>query len=551
MIAIYFDYIIVGGGSSGCVLANRLSQDPRCRVLLLEAGPIDGGLMLEVPLAFSMPLANDRYNWAYYTEPEPYMDGRRMYCPRGRVLGGSSSINGMVWLRGNPQDYDNWADAGLPGWSYAHCLPYFKRSETRERGGDAYRGDSGPMRISTGACHNPLFGAFMEAGVQAGYPYTEDMNGYQQEGFGPKDMSVHKGSRWSAARGYADEIRSKPNFKRELESLVTRILFDGKRAVGIEYQRFGISQKVFADKEVIICGGAINTPQLLMLSGVGPAAHLRDRDVKVVADLPGVGSDLQDHLDLYIQYECKQPVSLYPATRPLGKAKAGLQWLLARKGVAASNQFEAGGFIRSRAGVPYPDLQYHFMPIAASYDQSVPPTGHGFQAFLSLMRPTSRGSVRLRSADPKAAPVIQFNYCSTEEDRRTMRDGVRLTRELMAQSAFDSFRGAELAPGESVQTDAEIDAFVRAKTETEYHPSSTCRMGVDDDAVVDANGCVYGIEGLRIADASTMPSVVTANLNATVIMMAEMFADRILGKPQLSALEVPTFRAQNYASAQR
>jgi len=551
MIAIHYDYVIVGAGSAGCVLANRLSKTWSTRVLIVESGPLDGSITMEMPLAFPLPLTNTRYNWGYYTEPEPHMKGRRMYCPRGRVLGGSSSINGMVWLRGNPLDYEHWAARGLPEWSYGHCLPYFKRSESRSRGGNDYRGDEGPMRIATGKCENPLHRAFVDAGVQAGYPFTDDMNGFQQEGFGPKDMSVHRGRRWSAARGYMDALRGRENFKRELESTVLRLLSDGRRIIGVEYERMGIIQKVFAEKEVILCAGAINSPQLLMLSGIGPADHLKEHGISVVADLPGVGKSLQDHTDLYIQYRCKEPVSLYPATTTLGRLKTALVWLCTRGGPGASNQFESGGFIRSERGVEHPDLQFHFLPMAGNYDGSYVAPGHSFQVFLSLMRPTSRGSVRLHSVDPNVSPAIRFNYGATDKDMRTMCEGVKLTREIVAQTAFDSFRGAELAPGKDVRSDAEIHEFIRQKTETEYHPSSSCRMGIDDEAVVDSEGKVYGVEGLRIVDASIMPSTVSANLNATVIMMAEKLADNILGMAPLAAENLPFFRAPDWQGSQR
>ena len=548
-----FDYIIVGAGSAGCVLANRLSADPNTRVLLLEAGPRDRSIFIHMPAAFAEPLKNDRYNWYYESEPEPHMDNRRMYCPRGRVLGGSSSINGMVYIRGHALDYDRWAQApGLEHWAYSNVLPYFRRAETRRKGGDAYRGDSGPLHVSTGACENPLFGAFIEAGKQAGYPYTEDMNGYQQEGLGPMDMTVDGGERWSAAKGYLRPVLDRPNLTLELGNLTHRILFDGKTAVGVEYAGHdGSLLQAHAEREVIVSAGAINSPQLLMLSGIGDADALREHDIPVVQHVPGVGQNLQDHLEVYVQYACTQPISLYPVLKPWNRALVGLQWLTARKGPGASNQFEAGGFIRSRAGVEHPDLQYHFLPIAISYDGRAPQEGHGFQAHVGPMRSQSRGSVTLTGRDPRRAPRIVFNYLSRPEDMEEFRAGIRLTREIFAQAAFDPFRGGELAPGADLSSDAELDAFVRAKAESAYHPSCSCKMGEDDMAVVDGRTRVHGVENLRVVDASIMPSIVSGNLNAPTIMLAEKAADMILGKEPPPASDAPVYVAPNWREAQR
>ncbi|MEJ2478724.1 MAG: choline dehydrogenase [Acidihalobacter sp.] len=548
-----FDYIIVGAGSAGCVLANRLSADPDIRVLLLEAGPRDRSIFIHMPAAFAEPLKNDRYNWYYESEPEPHMDNRRMYCPRGRVLGGSSSINGMVYIRGHALDYDRWAQApGLEHWAYKHVLPYFRRAETRRKGGDAYRGDSGPLHVSTGACENPLFGAFIEAGKQAGYPYTEDMNGYQQEGLGPMDMTVDGGERWSAAKGYLRPVLDRPNLNVELGRLTHRILFDGKTAVGVEYAGHDVSLvQAHAEREVIVSAGAINSPQLLMLSGIGDADALREHDIPVVQHVPGVGQNLQDHLEVYVQYASTQPISLYPVLKPWNRAIVGLQWLAARKGPGASNQFEAGGFIRSRAGVEHPDLQYHFLPIAISYDGRAPQEGHGFQAHVGPMRSQSRGSVTLTGRDPHRAPRIVFNYLSRPEDMEEFRAGIRLTREIFAQAAFDPFRGRELAPGADLTSDAELDAFVRAKAESAYHPSCSCKMGEDDMAVVDGQTRVHGVERLRVVDASIMPSIVSGNLNAPTIMLAEKAADMILGKEPPPPSDAPVYVAPDWRKAQR
>jgi len=459
----------------------------------------------------------------------------------------------MAYVRGHARDYDRWAQSGLRGWDYAHVLPYFKRAETRAQGGDDYRGDDGPLHVATGACRNPLYRAFIEAGRQAGYPLTADMNGYQQEGFGPMDMTVRAGRRWSVTRGYLDPAGRRPNLTVRTGALTQRVRFEGTRAVGVDYLKGRRVVEAGAEREVIVAGGAINSPQLLMLSGIGDADHLRPLDIPLVAHLPGVGANLQDHLEIYVQHACTQPISLYESQKPWNKLRIGLEWILFKRGLGATSHFEAGGFIRSRPGVEHPDLQYHFLPIAMNYDGSNPQQTHGFQAHVGPMRPTSVGRVRLRSADPREPPSILFNYMATEGDRQEIRAAVRLTRELFAQKAFDPYLGPELAPGPEVETDAEIDAFVRAKAESAYHPSCSCKMGPETDpsAVVDGECRVHGVEGLRVVDASVMPSIVSGNLNSPTIMLAEKAADLIRGREPLDPLDVPVYIAPNWATAQR
>ncbi|HET7715070.1 MAG TPA: choline dehydrogenase [Bauldia sp.] len=548
-----FDFVIVGAGSAGCVLANRLSADGRNRVLVLEYGGSDRSVFIQMPSALFIPLNWPRYNWGYVSEPEPNLGGRRINTPRGKVLGGSSAINGLVYIRGNPRDFDRWEEEGARGWAYRDVLPYFRRSETRAEGGDEYRGSSGPLHTRYGRLANPLYRAFIAAAREAGYPETADVNGYQQEGFGRFDMTVHHGRRWSAASAYLRPAMRRPNVEVRTHALATRIVFDGRRATGVAYLRDGVPHLAHASREVIVSGGAINSPQLLKLSGVGPGAELGELGIPLVHDLPGVGENLQDHLEFYFQVASKEPVTLFSATGLVSRTLVGLQWMTRGEGLGASNHFEAGGFIRSRAGVEYPDLQFHFLPLAVSYDGSGLAREHGFQVHVGPMRSKSRGTVRLAGPDPRAKPRIRFNYMSHPDDWTEMRAAVRLTREIFAQPAFDRFRGREIQPGGDVVSDEAIDAFIREKAESAYHPSCTCRMGRSDDrlAVVDAEARVMGVERLRVVDASIMPSIVTGNLNAPTIMIGEKVSDMILGRPPLPASNAPYYVAENWRTAQR
>ena len=528
------DYIIIGAGSAGSVLANRLSD--ASTVTVLEAGPNDHALdfRLHMPAALSHVLANDRYNWYYHSEPEAGLNNRSLYCPRGRVLGGSSSINGMIYIRGNAADFDGWAEMpGLESWTYEKCLPYFKRAEACRHGDPDVRGKDGPLHIGKLAAETPLFRAWLEAGEQAGFGATADFNGKQQDGVGVYDSTIKSGRRFSTARAYLHPALNRDGLSVVKKALVTKIIFDGTRAVGVQYAVGRQIHTVYAEREVILCGGAINSPQLLMLSGIGAESELSSLNIPIVAKLPGVGKNLQDHLELYIQYHCKKPVSLFPALKWFNQPGIGLKWYLTGRGAGASNHFETGAFLRSSDSILYPDLQYHFLPIAMNYDGSDKYNDHGFQVHVGPMKPTSRGSIDLVSNDPSEPPRISFNYNSTRDDQSVMRQGIRFAREIVSQAAFDEFRGVELKPGKDCITDAELDKFVRSHGESAYHPSCTCRMGVDEMSVVDAEARVHGIEGLRVIDASIMPDITNGNLNAPVVMMAEKLADVILGKQPL------------------
>ena len=549
-----FDFVIVGAGSAGCVLADRLSADGTYSVLLLEAGGSDRSIFIQMPAALAYPMNTKRWNWGYYSEPEPHLNNRRLHCPRGLGLGGSSSINGMVYVRGNPLDFERWQDEdGARGWGYADVLPYFKRAETRAEGGNEYRGGDGPLSTAYGTLKNPLNQAWLDAAVEAGYDLTEDYNGFRQEGFGRMDMTVRQGTRCSAAKAYLYPARKRSNLTVVQHALATRVLFEGTRAVGIEYERDGQTHQARASREVLLSGGPINSVQLLKLSGIGPAAELREHGIAVLADRPGVGANLQDHLEFYFQMACTQPVTLFGQANPLGKALVGVQWLLTRRGIGASNQFESCGFIRSRAGIRYPDIQYHFFPMAINYDGSSLATEHGFQAHVGPLRSNSRGTVTLRSSDPREHPKITFNYMSHPDDWADMRACVRLTRDIFQQAAFALWRGREIQPGADCISDAAIDAFVADHVESALHPSCTCKMGQANDplAVVDPELRVIGVQGLRVIDSSVMPTITTGNLNAPTIMIGEKGADHVLGKGLLPPSNAPYYVAPDWQTAQR
>ena len=548
-----YDYVIVGSGSAGSVLASRLSEDGNLRVLVLEQGGSDFGPLIQMPAALSYPMNMARYDWGYASEPEPHLGGRRLACPRGKVIGGSSSINGMVYVRGHACDYDGWEEMGAEGWGYRHVLPYFKRMESNHGGQEDWRGTEGPLHVTRGRRDNPLFHAFVEAGRQAGYQVTADYNGEQQEGFGPMEMTIWNGRRWSAANAYLKPALRKPNLALETGALAERILFEGKRASGVRYRRNGQTHEARVRREVILAAGSINSPKLLLLSGIGAAARLAEAGVTPFHELPGVGENLQDHLELYIQQECLQPITLYRHLNLVSKGLIGLQWLLAKSGHGATNHFESAAFIRSRAGIKYPDIQYHFLPVAIRYDGKAPAESHGFQAHVGPMRSASRGWIRLRSRDPAAPPVIQFNYMSTPEDWRDFRTCIRLTREIFRQEAFKPFAGREIAPGAAIESDEALDDFIRDAVESAYHPCGTCRMGRADDptAVVDPECRVIGLEGLRVIDSAIIPQITNGNLNGPSLMIGEKGSDHVLGRKPLPASNQTPWIHPDWQNSQR
>ena len=548
----HYDYIIVGAGSAGCVLANRLSEDSSNKVLLLETGGSDKSIFIKMPTALSIPMNTDKYAWQFHTQPEPYLDNREMHCPRGKVLGGSSSINGMVYVRGHAKDFDEWQQHGANGWDYQSCLPYFQKAESFYLGENTYRGGKGPLGVNNGnEMQNPLYTTFIKAGVEAGYASTDDYNASQQEGFGPMHMTVKNGVRSSASREYLDPVKSRSNLTVITGALAQKVILDGKKATGIEYKVNGNVQTAHAAKEVVLSAGPIGSPHILQRSGIGDKDILKKAGVEVKHHLPCVGQNLQDHLETYVQYECKKPITLNGKLGLISKGLIGAKWLLTRKGLGATNHFESCAFIRSKPGVEWPDIQYHFLPAAMRYDGRSAFAGHGFQVHVGHNKPKSRGSVTIQSSNPEQPPQILFNYLQHKDDIEGFRACVRLTRDIIEQSAFDDYRDEEIQPGKHIQTDEEIDAFVRQAVESAYHPSCSCKMGEDDMAVVNSNTQVHGIESLRVVDSSIFPTVPNGNLNAPTIMVAEKAADIILGNVALQKAHADVAMTQNWQETQR
>ncbi|MDV6317035.1 choline dehydrogenase [Idiomarina sp. HP20-50] len=548
-----FDYIIVGAGSAGCVLANRLTEDPDVSVLLLETGGSDKSIFIQMPTALSIPMNTKKYAWQFHSEPEPYLNNREMHCPRGKVLGGSSSINGMVYVRGHARDFDEWQELGAKGWDYQHCLPYFKKAEDWAFGADDYRSKGGPLAVNNGNnMQNPLYTAFIKAGVDAGYMQTSDYNGFQQEGFGAMHMTVKNGVRWSAANAYLKPAMKRRNLTIKTGIQVSKVLLEEKRAIGVELYEKSNTARFFVNREVILSAGSIGSPHILQLSGIGNPDTLSAAGIETQHELPGVGENLQDHLEFYFQYQCKKPLTLNSKLGPLSKLAIGVRWILFKTGLGATNHFESCGFIRSKEGVEWPDLQYHFLPAAIRYDGKSAFDGHGFQLHIGHNKPKSRGWVKVKSSDPFTPPKIQFNYLQHQDDVEAFRACVRLSREIIAQPAMDEYRGAEIQPGKDIVNDEQIDEFVRDAVESAYHPCGTCRMGAADDdmAVINSEMRVRGLQGLRVIDSSVFPTIPNGNLNAPTIMVAERAADIIKQQNMLSA-DVHVYQDEQWQERQR